>query len=65
VWKQAVTAIAREAELIAEYYIDAGILSYGAGFISLDKYGLDAGAQNGAANNPEASTWFWNNESLE
>ena len=55
-------AIAREAELIAEYYMDAGILSYGAGFISLDKYGLDAGAQNGAAGNPEASTWFWNND---
>lgn len=55
-------AIAREAELIAEYYMDAGVLSYGAGFISLDKYGLDAGAQNGAANNPEASTWFWNND---
>ena len=55
-------AIAREAELIAEYYIDAGILSYGADFISLDKYGLDAGAQNGAASDPEASTWFWNND---
>ncbi|HAW31981.1 MAG TPA: hypothetical protein DCY03_28390, partial [Planctomycetaceae bacterium] len=55
-------AIAREAELIAEYYMDAGILSYGAGFISLDKYGLDAGAQNGAASNPEASTWFWNSD---
>lgn len=55
-------AIAREAELIAEYYMEAGILSYGAEFISLDKYGLDAGAQNGAANNPEDSTWFWNND---
>ncbi|MDG2410054.1 MAG: glycosyl hydrolase family 18 protein [Pirellulales bacterium] len=54
------TAIAREAELIAEYYIDAGILSYGAEFISIDKYGLDAGAQNGAADDPAASTWFWN-----
>lgn len=55
-------AIAREAELIAQYYMEAGILSYGADFISLDKYGLDAGAQNGAASNPEASTWFWNND---
>ena len=56
------TAIAREAELIAQYYMEAGILSYGADFISLDKYGLDAGAQNGAASNPEASTWFWNSD---
>ncbi|WP_145176739.1 glycosyl hydrolase family 8 [Gimesia aquarii] len=55
-------AIAREAELIAQYYMDAGVLSYGADFISLDKYGLDAGAENGAASNPEASTWFWNND---
>jgi len=54
------TAIAREAELIAEYYMDAGILSYGADFISVDKYGLDAGAQNGAAEDPASSTWFWN-----
>jgi GH18 family chitinase len=54
------TAIAREAELIAEYYMDAGVLSYGAEFISIDKYGLDAGAQNGAADDPAASTWFWN-----
>lgn len=55
-------AIAREAELIAEYYIETGILSYGADFISLDKYGLDAGAQNGAATNPAGSIWFWNSD---
>lgn len=53
-------AIAAEAQAIAEYYMSAGILSYGASFISIDKYGLDAAAQNGAANNPAASTWFWN-----
>ena len=55
-------AIAREAELIAEYYIDAGVLSYGADFISIDKYGLDGAAQNGAAADPAASTWFWNSD---
>jgi endo-1,4-beta-D-glucanase Y len=55
-------AIAREAELIAQYYMEAGILSYGAGFISLDKYGLDAGAENGAADDPAGSTWFWNSD---
>lgn len=53
-------AIAREARLIAEYYIHAGILSHGADFVSIDKYGLDAGAQNGAATDPARSTWFWN-----
>lgn len=55
-------AIAREAELIAQYYIEAGVLIYGADFISLDKYGLDAGAESGAANDPAGSTWFWNND---
>ena len=55
-------AIAREAELIAEYYIDAGVLSHGADFVSIDKYGLDGAAQNGAAADPAASTWFWNSD---
>ncbi len=55
-------AIAREAELIAEYYIDAGVLSHGADFVSVDKYGLDGAAQNGAAADPAASTWFWNSD---
>ena len=58
--KQDGKAIANEAAEIAAYYIDAGILSYGAGFISIDKYGLDAGAENGAAADPASSTWFWN-----
>lgn len=53
-------AISREAGLIADYYINAGILSYGADFVSIDKYGLDAGFQTDAAANPAASTWFWN-----
>ncbi|MEK6249195.1 MAG: hypothetical protein N2C12_13520, partial [Planctomycetales bacterium] len=55
-------ALAREAELIAEYYVDAGVLTHGADFISLDKYGLDAGAQQGAADDPAGSTWFWNSD---
>lgn len=54
------TAIANEAAAIAQYYVDAGVTSYGADFVSMDKYGLDAGAQAGAATNPAASTWFWN-----
>lgn len=52
-------AIKREAVAIADYYIDAGVLSYGANFVSIDKYGLDAGAE-GKSNNPATSTWFWN-----
>ncbi len=52
-------AILREASAIADYYIKAGILSYGANFISIDKYGLDAGAE-GKWDNPALSLWFWN-----
>lgn len=54
------TAIRNEAKKIADYYVQAGILSYGADFVSIDKYGLDAGAQNGAGTNPASSYWFWN-----
>lgn len=52
-------AIKREAVAIADYYINAGVLSYGANFVSIDKYGLDAGAE-GKWDNPATSTWFWN-----
>ena len=52
--------IQREAAATADYYIHAGVTSYGAGFISVDKYGLDAAAENAsAAANPAGSTWFW------
>lgn len=44
----------------ANYYMDAGILSYGADFISIDKYGLDGAYQPGAAEDPEKSNWLWN-----
>ncbi|WP_158633352.1 cellulose binding domain-containing protein [Tautonia sociabilis] len=55
------SAIAAEAAEIARYYIDAGVLSHGADFVSIDKYGLDAvGYQPGAAQDPAGSTWFWN-----
>ena len=43
----------------ADYYMEAGILSYGADFISIDKYGYD-GAYDGKYNNPVESNWFWN-----
>jgi hypothetical protein len=51
--------IALEAQKIADYYLAAGVASYGAHFISLDKYGLDGGF-GGAAAAPWNSTWFWN-----
>lgn len=44
----------------AKYYMEAGILSYGADFISIDKYGLDGAYQAGAAQDPEKSNWLWN-----
>lgn len=56
-------AIANEATAIANYYVNAGIASYGAKFVAMDKYGLDAvGYEAGAAQDPSQSTWFWNND---
>ncbi len=56
-------ALRREAAAITQYYLDAGIGSYGARFVSIDKYGLDAvGLESGAAQNPAGSIWFWNND---
>lgn len=51
--------IRSEANKIADYYKAAGVLSHGAHFVSIDKYGLDGGF-GGAWQNPAASTWFWN-----
>ncbi|MGA2435053.1 MAG: hypothetical protein ABSG25_07175, partial [Bryobacteraceae bacterium] len=53
------TAIANEANAIASYYMNGGILSNGAGFVSVDKYGLDAGASM-SGTDPSTSAWFWN-----
>ena len=53
-------AIAREATTTTDFYLRAGVASYGAAFVSVDKYGLDAGAENGAVASPQTSTWFWN-----
>ncbi|HRF59995.1 MAG TPA: cellulose binding domain-containing protein [Fimbriimonadaceae bacterium] len=53
------TAIANETREIANYYMEAGVTTHGAHFVSVDKYGLDAGAEPGAATNPASSTWFW------
>ncbi len=56
-------AIAEEARAMAQWYADAGVMSYGADFISIDKYGLDAaGTTASAATDPASSAWFWNND---
>ena len=55
--------IYQEAAAITKYYLDAGVTGYGAKFLSVDKYGLDAvGFQASAAQDPADSTWFWNND---
>lgn len=51
--------IAREAAAITDYYVKAGVLTGGANFVSVDKYGLDGGAEGKNAT-PADSTWFWN-----
>lgn len=53
------TAIINESGAITDYYIDAGVLTQGADFVSIDKYGLDAGAE-GKSDDPSTATWFWN-----
>lgn len=56
-------AIFEEASAITQYYIDAGVLTHGADFVSIDKYGLDAvGLEAFAADDPAASRWFFNND---
>jgi len=53
-------AINNAAKLTTDYYMSAGIGSYGADFISIDKYGLDGGAMPGASADPASSVWLWN-----
>ena len=55
--KQFIKQVAKET---ADYYNSAGITSYDADFISIDKYGLDGGYEDGAVDNPKASKWLWN-----
>lgn len=49
---------AREA---TTYQMKAGVLTHGADFISIDKYGLDAMGTD-ADTDPAEVTWFWNND---
>lgn len=52
--------IQNAAKETALYYMEAGITSYGADFISIDKYGLDGAYEAGAVDNPAGSRWLWN-----
>lgn len=52
--------IGQAAKKTADYYMEAGILSNGADFISIDKYGLDGAYESGAAEDPASSRWLWN-----
>ncbi|WP_113672903.1 hypothetical protein [Vallitalea guaymasensis] len=55
--------IRSKAQLITDYYVSAGVKSYGANFVSIDKYGLDGGGVTPqAAADPAGSTWFWNSD---
>lgn len=59
-WTAGRAAIKEGGEQTTLYGINAGILSNGANFISIDKYGLDAGISN--PDDPHNSTWFFNND---
>lgn len=59
-WDAGREFIKQVAKETADYYYSAGITSYGADFISIDKYGLDGAFETGAADDPEKSKWFWN-----
>jgi hypothetical protein len=59
-WTAGRATIVATAREIADYAVAAGILESGADFVSIDKYGLDAGISSPA--NPAASTWFWNSD---
>lgn len=60
-WVAGRQAIDEAAQATAQYGIDAGILSHGADFVSIDKYGLDAMIHQNTPN-PADSTWFFNND---
>lgn len=44
----------------AKYVMDAGVLSHGANFIAIDKYGMDGGSVS--PNDPSKSAYFWNSD---
>jgi hypothetical protein len=59
-WTAGRATIVAAAREIAAYAMAAGILSSQADFVSIDKYGLDAGISS--PDDPARSTWFWNSD---
>ncbi|MGL4107629.1 cellulose binding domain-containing protein [Clostridium sp. LP20] len=59
-WDAGRQFIKQVATETANYYNAAGITSFGADFISIDKYGLDGGYEANAASDPKSSKWLWN-----
>jgi len=64
-WVAGREKIVQAATNTVNYATAAGVLSYGADFLSIDKYGLDAAGVTSPPynpDNPSASVWFWNND---
>lgn len=61
-WDAGREFIKQVAKETSDFYESAGITSHGADFISIDKYGLDGAFEDGAADDPEKSKWFWNSD---
>ena len=59
-WTAGRLTLVDAAREIAAYAVAAGILESGADFVSIDKYGLDAGISS--PDDPDNSTWFWNSD---
>lgn len=59
-WEAGREFIKQVATETANYYNAAGITSYDADFISIDKYGLDGAYEDGAVSDPKSSKWLWN-----
>ncbi|SHI61607.1 hypothetical protein SAMN02745163_00491 [Clostridium cavendishii DSM 21758] len=59
-WENGREEIKKVAKITADYYIDAGVRTYGADFISIDKYGFDGAGEGNIANDPKNSIWLWN-----
>lgn len=59
-WTAGRQRIVDAAKEIGAYAVSAGILAAAADFVSIDKYGLDAGISS--PDDPAASTWFWNSD---
>lgn len=60
-WVKGRETIVQAATNTANYAVAAGVLSHGADFLVIDKYGVDGGCTN-PPNPVDASSYFWNND---